>query len=99
MGKIYSFPAADEPKQLKIGWSCYETIGVAVVNPRGIDPFLSIKYKIEDFCYSHSSPKEMHDFVGQMLINHKEFASRIKETILKICPQYKEMIDKLIVLI
>lgn len=70
MGKIYSFgPCSDEPKQLTLGWACYETI--AVVNPRVMDPFLSIKRKIEDFCYSHSSPKEMRDFVGDTLIKHR----------------------------
>ena len=27
---------ADEPKQMKLGWVCFEIIGLAVVNPRGV---------------------------------------------------------------
>ena len=27
---------ADEPRQLKIGWSVYETIGLSIINMRGL---------------------------------------------------------------
>lgn len=31
---------ADEPKQLKLGWTVRETIGIAVVNPRAMRGFV-----------------------------------------------------------
>lgn len=99
MGKMYSIAPADESKQLKLGWTVTETIGVGIVNPRGLDPFLRIKHSIEDFCHYHHSPKEIHDFIGGVLVKHREFAPRIKNTVLKICPQYEEMIDKIIILL
>jgi hypothetical protein len=30
---------ADEPKNKLIGWTCYETIGIGIVNARGIGKF------------------------------------------------------------
>lgn len=83
--------------KLKLAWSVYETIGISIINPR-IDPFYPIKIDIQDFCYAHDSTKGMHDFIGSMLIKHPQYAHRIKDVVLCICPQYKDMIDKIIVL-
>jgi len=95
--------SADQPKQLKLGWVVYETIGTAVVNTRAMnalrDPFRLIAVQIKDFCYEHSNVKEMREFVCKMLVKHPEFAHRIKDAILKVCPQYKEMIEKIIILV
>lgn len=81
-----------------IGWSCEEVIGISIINPRGLDPYLRIGVKIRDFCWEHSSKKQMRDFIGEMFIKHPEFANQIKDEILKICPQYRDLIDKLMVL-
>lgn len=86
-----------------IGFKTFETIGVAVINPRAtvgmIDPYKFLSIKIKDFCYKHSSKESMREFIGKNLIKYPQFAGRIKDDIIKICPQYKDMIDKLIVLI
>lgn len=82
-----------------IGWSCYEVVGVSIANPRGSDRFIPICIKIRDFCWEHSSKKQMRNFIGDMFVKHPEFANRIKDEILKICPQYKELIDKFMILL
>ena len=91
-------------KELKLGWTMYETIGVGIINAKAVnmmvkDPFASMAVKIIDFCYQHSSPEQMRKFAGDMLIKHPAFAHRIKDEILKVCPQYKDMLDKMIVLV
>lgn len=90
-------------KELKLGWTVYETIGIGIINPRAarmvVDPFASEAANIRDFCYEHSSPVEMRKFAGDMLIKHPTFAHRIKDEILKICPQYKDMLDKIVILV
>ena len=91
--------STDEPKQLKLGWVVHENIGIGIVNTRALDPFRLLAIKIKDFCFEHSSTAEMREYVGKMLIKHPEFAGRIRDTIIKVCPQYKEMIEKFIVLI
>jgi len=85
----------------KYCWSAYETIGISIINPRGVmtDPFDKIRFKIQDFCYEHSERSQMREYIGKILIQYPEFAHRIKNEILRICPQYKELIDKLIVLV
>jgi hypothetical protein len=86
-------------RKLKLGWTVKEVIGMGIVNPRGIDPFYNLAVKIRDFCYRHSSKEEMRDFVSKMLIKYPHYIDRIKDEILKICPQYEEMIDKFIILV
>lgn len=74
-------------------------IGMGIINPRGIDAYAKVLADTRDFCYSHSSTKDMHEYIGKKFIAYPQIAGRIKEEVLKICPQYKDMIEKLMVLI
>jgi len=89
-------------KELKLGWTVTEIIGVGIINPKAVsrieDPFWRVANGIRDFCYEHSSKEEMRNFLVKMLVKYPTQTRRIKDEILKICPQYEEMIEKIIIL-